>query len=217
MAKQPILSETADYYRAALTRHGATPKGVDWNSLESQLLRFTKLCSLFSEDERSFSLLDYGCGYGRLFEYLLGGSNLECYIGYDIVPEMLQAAAAKYGGVVGAGAPGSAPAIWLTTLPPTLVADYAVASGIFNVKQDRTYDEWKAYIIEVLDDLNRRSRRGFAFNILTSFSDAEYMKNHLYYADPCEWFVHCKNEYSKKVALLHDYELYEFTMIVRKE
>jgi hypothetical protein len=42
------------------------------------------------------------------------------------------------------------------------------------------------------------------------------MQDYLYYADPRVLFDHCKTRYSKNVALLHDYGLYEFTILVRK-
>jgi hypothetical protein len=48
------------------------------------------------------------------------------------------------------------------------------------------------------------------------YSDPERMRAHLYYADPCRLFDHCKRRYSRHVALLHDYGLYEFTILVRK-
>jgi hypothetical protein len=43
------------------------------------------------------------------------------------------------------------------------------------------------------------------------------MRADLFYADPCVYFDLCKRRYSRQVALLHDYGLYEFTLIVRKE
>ena len=49
------------------------------------------------------------------------------------------------------------------------------------------------------------------------YADAERKRPDLYYADPLALFDHCKRRYSREVALLHDYGLYEFTMIVRKE
>jgi hypothetical protein len=52
--------------------------------------------------------------------------------------------------------------------------------------------------------------------MLTSYSDPDRMRSDLYYGDPCLFFDHCKRTYSKQVALLHDYGLYEFTVIVRK-
>jgi hypothetical protein len=94
-------------------------------------------------------------------------------------------------------------------------ADYTVASGIFNVKLDVPTDEWRGYVIETLGTIARLSAKGFAFNALTSYSDTDKMREELYYGDPRFFFDHCKREYSRDVALLHDYGLYEFTTIIR--
>ena len=51
--------------------------------------------------------------------------------------------------------------------------------------------------------------------MLTTYSDAEKMRPDLYYGDPTFFFDHCKRNYSRNVALLHDYELYDFTILVR--
>jgi hypothetical protein len=42
------------------------------------------------------------------------------------------------------------------------------------------------------------------------------MREDLYYADPARLFDHCKTRFARNVTLLHDYGLYEFTMLVRK-
>ena len=94
-------------------------------------------------------------------------------------------------------------------------ADYTVASGIFNVKLDVSEEDWREYVVRTVETLARFSRRGFAFNMLTSYSDADRMRPDLYYGDPSFFFDHCKRTHSLNVALLHDYGLYEFTMIVR--
>jgi len=59
------------------------------------------------------------------------------------------------------------------------------------------------------------SRAGFAFNCVSHYVD--YRVPTLYYADPLRFFDHCKRRYSRFVSLLHDYPLYEFTILVRKE
>ena len=97
-------------------------------------------------------------------------------------------------------------------LEPT---DFTVASGIFNVRLDVPDDGWRAYIEATLETLASLSLRGFAFNMLTSYSDADKMRPDLYYGDPGRFFDLCKRHYSRNVALLHDYGLYEFTIIVR--
>jgi hypothetical protein len=56
---------------------------------------------------------------------------------------------------------------------------------------------------------------GMAFNMLTAYADRERMRTDLYYADPHKYFDLCRERYSRNVALLHDYDLYEFTIGVR--
>jgi hypothetical protein len=110
----------------------------------------------------------------------------------------------------------SAGARFLVGSEPDAAADYGVASGIFNVRMTRTDAEWYDYLQATLDALDRSSRHGFAFNCLTSYSDEDKKRSHLYYADPGQLFDVCKRRYSRQVALLHDYGLYEFTILVRK-
>ena len=90
-----------------------------------------------------------------------------------------------------------------------------VASGIFNVRLTTPVAEWEGYVFRTIDRLAALARRGFGFNALTSYSDPERMRPDLYYPDPCRLFDHCKRRHSRHVALLHDYGLYEFTILVR--
>ena len=69
----------------------------------------------------------------------------------------------------------------------------------------------------MLDAMAQASTRGFAFNMLSTFSDPDRRRPDLYYADPRVVFGACKERYSERVALLHDYPLWEFTTIVRFE
>ncbi len=58
------------------------------------------------------------------------------------------------------------------------------------------------------------SRLGIAFNCLTTY--VNWKEDHLYYADPFEFFDFCKRNISRYLCLLHDYPLYEWTMLVYK-
>ena len=106
-------------------------------------------------------------------------------------------------------------ATFTTAIEEVGAADYAVASGIFNVKLDFPDDEWRQYVQDVLDDLDRLGTSGFAFNMLTTYSDPARRRADLYYGNPTEVFEACRR-FSSRVALLHDYPLFEFTIIVRK-
>ena len=202
-----LLDPVAHYYADKLQRFGATARGVDWNSEASQELRFAQLCGVL-RGAGPFSLNDLGCGYGEMRDYLEREGHEADYLGVDIAPAMVAAARARAG--------RAARTRFAEGAVPDRVADYAVASGIFNVRLAVPDAEWRAHLIATLDVLDGCSRRGFAFNCLTSYSDAERMRPDLYYADPLALFDHCKRRYSRDVALLHDYGLYEFTMLVRK-
>jgi hypothetical protein len=55
--------------------------------------------------------------------------------------------------------------------------------------------------------------------MLTSYSDSGRMARRpdLYFADPLFYFDYCKRNFSPDIALLHDYGLYDFTVLVRKQ
>jgi len=203
-----ILAEVADYYSAKLAEHGATPRGVDWNGEESQVLRFEQLTKVIRQP-RGFSINDLGCGYGALSDYLRTKYQDFAYAGCDVSNGMILAAQARH-----AASPSTQ---FFVAVAPPEIADYGIASGIFNVRLGRSDAEWLDYLEATLDVLDRTSRQGFAFNCLTSYSDAHMMRDYLYYADPCKLFDLCKRRYSRRVALLHDYGIYEFTILVSKE
>lgn len=205
--KSDFLTDVASYYSEKLAEHGDTPRGVDWNGEESQALRFMQLCKILPSSNE-FSLNDLGCGYGALLDYLKVKHPSYNYLGVDISTDMIRTAGQRHA--------ASFRARFIAGAEPDQGADYGVASGIFNVRLGRTDAEWLKYIQSILDVLDRTSNLGFSFNCLTSYSDEDKKRDYLYYADPCQLFDLCKHRYSRQVALLHDYGLYEFTILVRK-
>jgi SAM-dependent methyltransferase len=202
-----IIDIVNQYYTQKIITHGATPAGVDWNSKDSQEIRFDQLLKLIGADENLFTILDYGCGYGSLYQYMKSKYRNFVFTGYDISTEMLLEA--KKNNV-------SENICWIDKLNSGDKFDYVIASGIFNVRQNFNDTEWLTYILESLNVINNASKKGFAVNFLTSYSDADFMKDYLYYADPLYLFDYCKKNFSRNVSILHDYQLYEFTLIIRK-
>lgn len=202
-----ILQQINSYYTQKIIQNGATPQGVDWNSVESQQLRFEVLSTVITV-KQNFSILDYGCGFGSMYDYFKQKYTYFNFTGLDISDEMIAAALKLYA--------NDSSSKWITSLNNTDVFDFTIASGIFNVKLENTNENWLNYILETLQKLNAHSSKGFSFNVLTKYSDKEFMKDYLYYADPLFLFDYCKINFSRNVAILHDYNLYEFTIIVRK-
>jgi len=205
--KTGLLTEVAEYYSSKLAEHGETPQGVDWNGELSQTLRFEQLCKIINSPD-PFSINDLGCGYGAFYDFLIQRYEIFSYSGIDVSEKMIQAAEQRYQNISHTN--------FVASSEPKQIADYGIASGIFNVRLSCSDVEWRDYFYGVLDVLDQTSRLGFAFNCLTSYSDKDKMRDYLYYADPCLLFDLCKRRYSQQVTLLHDYKLYEFTILVRK-
>jgi SAM-dependent methyltransferase len=207
MPKIPNLDHVKSYFDKRIQEHGASPRGSDWNSETSQNIRFGQLLKVI--ETPSFSLLDYGCGYGALADYLeLKGFEAD-YYGYDILESAIETARKAH--------LDKARRLFFTDKSQLPVCDYTVASGIFNFRGEQSFEEWTEYVLGVLAEFDQLSQHGFASNFLTKYSDAEKMRPDLYYADPLFLFDFCKQNFSRNVALLHDYRLYDFTLIIRKD
>jgi cyclopropane fatty-acyl-phospholipid synthase-like methyltransferase len=208
MKDVPNLDQVKEYFDKRIQENGASARGSDWNSEVSQNARFDQLLKVI-EGSGPFSLLDYGSGWGALADYLAGKGYTADYYGYDLLESAIAQARRVH-----AGKPGRTFTTDEASLP---VCDYVVASGIFNFSGAQSFKDWTEYIVSVLDRFQALSRKGFASNFLTKYSDPERMRPDLYYADPLYLFDHCKHHYARNVALLHDYHLYDFTLIVRKD
>lgn len=199
------LDDVERYYTAKVQRHGATPAGVDWNSARSQTLRFAQLLRV-CDVSRPFSILDYGCGYGALVDEIERRGWTCEYVGFDLSHAMIAEAKQRYR--------DRACCRFIDDPSQVSEADYVVASGTFNVKLDASADGWGRYVDEAIRSMFDRARRGIAFNLLTTYADRHRMRPDLYYADPLRMFDFCKRDLSRFVSLIHDYELFEFTLLV---
>ncbi|MFZ6013525.1 MAG: class I SAM-dependent methyltransferase [Bacteroidota bacterium] len=198
------------FYSDALKNFGDSSKGVGWKNDQAQDVRFEQLAKVITI-KSDFTVNDLGCGTGKFYKFLLDrGYQPSVFQGYDILDEMVEAAKKAL-------LPDAAVKIAKITAPSEMtMADYSVESGIFNVKYDAKESEWLHNVLSTIEAMNEKSRLGFAFNMLTKYSDKEFMQSYLYYADPAFMFDYCKRNFSKNVALLHDYDQYDFTILVRK-
>ena len=210
MSIDKIQKQLDEYFTEKLETFGTTAKGVDYNSEQARQVRFAELVKIINPSGK-FSIIDYGCGYGAMFDFLHArGWDFE-YYGVDLIEKMVIAGRETHQGF---------PSAHFTTDEKELpVADYLVAAGIFNIKLEAPYDAWQDFICETLPRMNALCSKGFSFNMLTKYSDADRMAQRpdLFYGDPLFFFDFCKRNFSRNVALLHDYGLYDFTILVRKD
>jgi len=114
-----------------------------------------------------FSITEIGCGYGELLDFLQQRHCNFKYVGIDIMPMMIAEAKKQH--------PIGADNFLVGSVPPAKT-DYVVASGISNVKGKFEPLEGEAYVKKVLDIMHEYSLKGFAFNMLISYSDADKMR-----------------------------------------
>jgi SAM-dependent methyltransferase len=203
-----ILDAVATYYVGKLAEHGATPRGVDWKDTNSQHLRHRQFLRLLADD-RDASVLDVGCGYGDFLPFLRAAGHRGRYIGCDVAAPMVEAARALHGEGPDRG--------FLVGVAPADAADYAIGSGILNVMRGSSLAVWADHVRSTIELLSKAGRRGFGFNMLSLNSDPERRRADLYYADPPAILADCIARYGRHVALLQDYCLWEFTMLVRQQ
>jgi SAM-dependent methyltransferase len=203
MPQPPKPEEITTMMEGLLERGGETPAGIGYPK-GGQEPRFGALIEVIEPGAEGFTVNDLGCGFADLYGFIRGrGLQMGRYHGYDLSEKVLEVARSRVG--------EDAELIRGDHLDRP--ADYSFASGVFNSKLGSSDDEWLEYMKSVVRNLAENSRRGFAFNSLTTYVD--YREPHLFYADPVEMFEFCKREISSRVSLLHDYPLWEWTMIVR--
>lgn len=202
-----LSGNVKDFYSTHLSQFGTTAQGVGWKNEEAQQIRFEQLAKVLPKNE-PFTVNDLGCGIGGLADFLEKKFQSFTYYGYDILDEMISLAKANHHA-------SNIEFHKVEKAADMKHADFTIGCGIFNMRDTISDKQWLEYIVESIHEMHRKSTKGFAFNALTIYSDKEFMKPELYYSDPLFLFDYCKKNFSKNVALLHDYYQYDFTILVR--
>jgi SAM-dependent methyltransferase len=202
-----VVERLKTHFDERVRLYGAGLQSVDWKSRTAQYNRFRELLKVV-DFTAPFSIIDYGCGDGELVRFLQSMNADFQYFGFDVSTQMVEAARKEFS--------TSKNCLFSTRIEDFPAADYTVASGIFNLKFEADDEDWKELMRATIAKMNALSYKGFAFNALTIYSDVEFRRADLFYADPLFWFDFCKRNVSRFVSLLHDYPEYDFTIIVRK-
>jgi SAM-dependent methyltransferase len=208
VAQASAIEAVARYYDRRVREFGPTPWGVDWTCELTQKLRFIQLLRIAGR-RRRFSLNDLGCGYGALLPFVREryGVNAVDYAGVDVAHRMIEHAARDF------AADKHASFIASCELPR--VADYSVASGVFNVQLGFSRPQWRRFVQQVLHELRRASTRGFAVNFVLPPKPGIEPLEGLYRTRPAPWVDYCRRAFDAEVEVVQGYGLREFTLLVR--
>lgn len=194
---------TVARYAERLQRLGPVVQALGWRDEVQQQLRFDVIADGL-HDIANASVLDLGCGFGDLYRYLAGRAAGLQYVGCDISPDVLQVARERH------------PQLRfdlrdiLDEPYPDRSFDYVVASGIFNHR----IEDNEGYLERTLGAAFRISARAIAANMTTD--QVDYKDDRLHYFSPEQVLRFCRS-LSRRVALRHDYPLFEFTVFVYRD
>lgn len=189
-----------DRYAERLGRLGPVVQALGWRDQVQQQLRFSVLAEGLPHLDGA-SLLDIGCGFGGLFESLRGRGVRVRYVGCDISPDVLDIARARHPDVT------FELRDVLDDPYPAGTFDYVCMSGIFNY---RLADN-DGFLQQMLSAAYATCTRGVGANMMTDHVD--YRDEHLHYFSPEQVLRFCQT-LTRRLALRHDYPLYEFTVFL---
>jgi SAM-dependent methyltransferase len=204
-----IAGDITTYYAGTLSQHGATPRGVDWSCKPTQELRFIQLLRLCSFDS-AFSLNDIGCGYGALRGFLRQRhprAEID-YLGIDLSAAMIDSARERWGHL--------AHTQFETAAAASRMADYGLASGVFNVRLDHADTDWEAWVAHTLKSLHASSRIGFSVNFLLPARPGESSPTALYRPPIERWTRYCEYTLKATVEPVTGYGMREYTLLIKR-
>lgn len=189
------------YYQNLLERHRGGWGAVDYGRASSQQRKFQVLAEIVVPS--GASVLDVGCGLGDFHDFLRDAGWLGLYVGYDLVPVMIEAARTKRPSV--------------TFEVKDILAeeggerfDYVFANGIFYIK---TSDNW-GLMQRLIRCMFELCKLGVAFNTLSTLADIRNPGE--FYADPTEVIRFCLS-LTRRVVLRHDYMPHDFSVYLYKQ
>lgn len=191
-------------YKKRYREYGYDPRTLDWDK-GKQIMRFSILTSQY--DFHGKEVLDIGCGFGDLNRVLLPATGGEYrYLGIDLAEPLLSEAQSRYGSDRVHFSCGD----FLAMDVPE--ADYAIASGIFNLKLQES-DNY-VFIEQVMRKAFYLCRAGFAFDFLSDKVD--FRKENTFHTSP-ERILALAYSLSRNVILFNNYMPFEFSMFVFKD
>lgn len=160
--------------------------------------------------ERPLRLLDVGCGFGLLLDYLKDNSLLELvdYTGVDLVESILQEAQSRWPANRFDRRDVRDRPYGIETF------DYCILCGIFTTKNGNNYDDTIALAESTLKAVWPSVKLGLGFNSMSTHVDWE--RDDLFHWPLDDIMTFCKRDLSRHVALHLDYGLWEVSTLVRK-
>jgi len=213
--KQRLRIQTR--HRVSVERYGYQPQALYWSNREIQEIRFQKLIEILPPanqiNHQAWSLLDVGCGFADLLDYLKTQHYQPDYTGIDISPEMVLGAKSMHpDSVIKEGE--------LSDFDFNCSQfDYVMLSGALNevveTEVEGTHEQQGEYAKSVIKTMYSISRKGVAFNLLDARHEWVNSRYDLQSFLPNQIVDFCQG-FANRVELVEGYLENDFTIYLRK-
>jgi len=213
--KQRLRIQTR--HKVSIERHGYQPQALYWSNREIQEIRFQNLISILPNSQelknQAWTLLDVGCGFADLVDYLATSNYFPTYTGLDLSPDIVLAAKSLHPKC--------------TILDGELAEsqfktsefDYVMLSGALNevveTEIENTAQYKGDYAKSVIKEMYRICRKGVAFNLLDGNHACVQSRYDLQSFMPKEIVAYCES-FADEVKLIEGYLENDFTIHLKK-
>ena len=195
----------AEYYNKAFIEYGDTREGIAWDNQINLDKRYEIMFDVVKH--YNTSILDFGCGYGGLYEWILNNKKTAEYVGLDINKEAIKFAKEKHPETTWIESDIHKDALQTDF-------DYIICNGTFTVKDTLTQEEMWEFMTSTLKKLWTKTNKGIAFNIMSKLVDWE--RDDLFHVSMDQLGQWLKDNLSRDFIIRNDYKLYEYTAYVYK-
>jgi SAM-dependent methyltransferase len=189
-------------YEKRLQEFGYSPATLGWGVHGRQEVRFSVLAEPALRIPES-SVLDVGCGFCDLYDFLRERGWHGRYTGIDIVPGLLELDRQRH------------PDLDLREVDITDDSealgeyDFVISSGALNAALPSGDNE--SHIDLALRNMYRRSRYATCVDFLSTYVD--FQKPGAHHTNP-GWALAAAKQLTRRVLLRHDYMPYEFSLFL---
>lgn len=193
-------AEVSHYFHENLRQYGYDPRSLGWIP-GTQEARFRVLTAI--GDLEGCSVLDVGCGFGDLYEYLRRNGIDVDYTGVDLSQDFVEIARQRHPDATFIAADFEEARVGRDF-------DWAFESGVFNYK----VSGHEFFVGNMIRKMFRSAVKGIAIDFLNHRGG--FFSTGLYHPRPADIYAFC-NKLSHRVTLRCDYKPTEFCVYVYRD
>lgn len=195
------------HYEECFDAHGDCAKGVDWPNEKDAVKRYNIMLSAITKNE--FSLLDIGCGTGKLLEIIRQQQLSIKYTGLDLSMRFVNHCKKKFSDNVFLQVD-----ILTDDCTHIPLHDLVVMNGVFTEKRELSHEQMTNFFYAFLIKSFQFTKHVMAFNVMSKLVDWE--RDDLFYVSFDSLCNFLRENLSRHFSIRHDYGLYEYTVYVYK-